>query len=206
MIIQTLIRWITCLSWFILGLDLLLIFFGPTQFNRANLIPMLLYTLWLVLSPWVALTWLTLAYRRYFRSWLGWGTCILVFMLGNLVVADIIPITNPQVDLFITLLTLLSLWEIGVAMGLWLWYHDQGLRLLAGTSLTAIWTIFFALRFQGNLIELLLGPLLQPNTSASLWWLNPLLCVLGWGVILGSASFLFHSIRYLTQEFTRPTS
>jgi len=202
---QTFTRWITRLNWFIFGGDIFLIFFGPTQFTQANWLPMIIYTLWLIFSSWGALTWLTLAYHRYFHNWIGWGMWALFFMSGNLIIADFIPVINPRLGLFFTLFTLLSLWEIGVAMGIWLWYYDQGLRLVAGVTLTAVWTIFFALRLQGNLIELLLGPLMQPD-AVSLWWLNPLLCVLGWGVILGFASFLFHTIRYLNQEFTKPTS
>jgi hypothetical protein len=98
--------------------------------------------------------------------------------------------------LFIT-----SVWSVGVATAILLWYRDIGLGLIAWGLAIIIWVVLLTWRFQGNSIELVLSSLNHPNEPSPLWWFNPFMCIFGWIIPLGIISFLGHTCRLIIREW-----
>jgi hypothetical protein len=192
--------WMTRLAWGLLLLDLLLILIVPADASFDNLLLLIAYTLWLILSLIAIATWLIIRYRHFFRGWLGWSTPIIALVLSDMVFQGKLTVSDPNLSLFLTLLFVVSIWSVGVATAILLYYHDVGLGLMAGASAMTIWILLFAWRFQGNLIELVFLNLVHPDEPSPLWWFNPIMCIVGWIFPLGGISFLVHTGRLIMRE------
>lgn len=193
---SNLMLWLTRLSWVAITLNLLFIFIGPYLFGDMQLsdIYINLIVLWLILSSIGASTCLIICYKRFFARWAGWATPILLLIISIPVVEKAIPVSNSSLSLFFTVLSAVSIWSVGLATAILLWYRDAGLKLIAVGSVMFIWIVAIAWRFQGNLIEL------HFVSPSSLWWLTPFIYVAEWIIFLGFISFILHSIRLLMQE------
>ncbi len=199
---STLSRWLTWFSWGVIIFDLFIIFFmAEINFGNAQLL-LFICAAWLILSLIVAATCLIVQYRKFFQTWTGWATPILLFIIGNMVVYRIIPVNIPSLILLFALIALVSFWCICPATMVFLWYRDVGLKLVAWGSVIIVWIMMFAWRFQGNLIELIFSGFsnMNSNSPSPLWWLNVLMCITLWIIPLGFISFLGHTIRLIMQE------
>jgi hypothetical protein len=142
----------------------------------------------------VAITWLMLIHRKFFSRWLGWSTPTALFLISS------IPVQPSTLSLLLNTLTFLSIWAIGVATFILLWYRDLGLKLFGWTLALSVWAFALAWRFQGNLIELWLQSLNNPTGWSPLWWLNPLGWMVWWVVPISLLSIVGHTVRFLWQE------
>lgn len=192
--------WLNRFAWGIVLVDLMLILLVPAELSFGNMALLIAYAIWLILSPIVASTWLVVHYRSFFRKWLGWILSIIVLLFSNLVFQDIIPIQQPNIDLFFTLLFSVSCWIFGIATIVLLWYRDIGLGLIAWGSVIMVWILLFAWRFQGDLIELSIYNLAHLDEPAPLGWAYPFICIFGWIVPLGIFSFLGHTVCLIVHE------
>lgn len=191
--------WLSRLAWGILCLDVLLIFAVPTDMSNTLLLT-IAYVGWLILSLITASTWLIVRYRCFFSCWLGWSIPIIVLVFSNMLSLGILRVRQSNLSLFFLLLTVVSGWSIGVATVVFLWHKDKGLRLMGWGSVMIIWVFLFAWRFQGNLFELWIFSLNNPNAVVPLWWVNPMMCVFGWIFPLGLIGFIAHTVRLIAIE------
>jgi len=188
-------------AWWMLIFDLGLIFIIPDDIDFfGSLALMLIYGSLLIISVLVATTWLMIAYRQIFRFWVGWTIPIILLAISSHVVTDAWPIDQPKLSLFFTILTVVSIWMIGLATALLLWYRDAGLGLIGWTLVIYVWTSALTWRFQGNFLELFLFSMNNPDFPDPLWWFRPLFCLTGWVVPLGLFGFIMHTIRVLSKE------
>ncbi|MCP4111354.1 MAG: hypothetical protein GY749_38465 [Desulfobacteraceae bacterium] len=189
---DTLIR----LSWGTIILNLLFILIGPCLFGDLQLSDSFINTIpyWLIISSIVACTSLIIRYRMFFRTWAGWTTPILLLIICTPFVEKVILVTNCSLSFFFVLLSIISIWSVGPATAILLWYRDAGLKLIAVGSVMFIWIVAIAWRFQGNLIEL---HFVNPS---SLWWLTPFIYVAELIIPLGFIGFLSHTIRLIMNE------
>ena len=194
------LTWVTRLSWALVFLDLLLIFLVPTKIDTDNLTLMIAYAVWLILTVFLATTSLMIIYRGLFQSWVGWVIPIIILVFSTLVSSGPFQIHNPRLSLFYILLTIASMWGVGVATIIFLWYQDYGLKLVASALVIFTWISFFVWYFQGNLFDLLIASINQPEMSSPFWWLNSLFCVLWWIIPVGISSFVVHTFRILVQD------
>jgi len=201
-----LLTWVTRLCWAIVLLDLLLIFIFPSEIFADNLTMMLAYTVWLLLTLFLTITSLMVIYRGLFQSWIGWITPIIILIFSNLFSSGQIQIHNPRLSFFYVLLTTFSMWGVGVATIIFLWYRDVGLKLIASTLVIFTWAGFFIWYFQGNIFDLLIASINQPEVTSPLWWLNPFLCVFWWVIPIGICSFIVHTFRIFAREINRSKS
>ena len=198
--------WVKRLCWAILLLDLILIFLVPTEIDADNMTLMIAYAVWLILTVFLATTWLMIFYRDFFQSWIGWIMPIIILIFSSLVSSGLFQIHNPRLSLFYILLTIASMWGVGVATIIFLWYQDYGLKLVSSALVIITWLGFFASYFQGNLFELLVANLNQLETPSPLWWLNPLFCVFWWIIPIGISSFIVHTFRIIANEMSQTQS
>jgi hypothetical protein len=192
--------WPTSLSWGLLILDLLLILIvGNMKFDN----PLLLLGLaaWLIITPIAACTWLMIRYRAFFRTWPGWTTPIILLIFSSSVVQGALPIGLGNISLIFSILSIVSLYAVGLATAILLWYRDVGLKLVAWWTVIVIWTLTLAWRYQGNLIELAFYKLIHPNEPDPIWWFGPFMCILWWIIPLGIISFLGHTLRIIIREW-----
>jgi len=63
------LTWVTRLSWVVVLLDLLLIFLIPTEINADNLTLMIAYAVWLILTVFLATTWLMIWVCFIYLKW-----------------------------------------------------------------------------------------------------------------------------------------
>lgn len=196
-----LIAWLTRLAWGILVFDLLLVAVVPADSSFNSQLLLIAYAVWLILSLMATAAWLIIRYRAFFRTWLGWATPILALILSMMVFAGVLPVNHPNLSFFFSLLLLVSTVCIGVATAILLWYRDVSLKLIGWISVIYIWALVLGWRFQGNLITLYMSGLVYPNQSSqSLWWLNSLMCIVGWIVPLGIISCVGHTIKLVIRE------
>jgi|SRR5690554_4862587 len=87
---------------------------------------------------------------------------------------------------------------LGVAVGVHLWLSDNAISLAAGTLLTLVWSLVVYVRL--NSAERLLASTLSGSDVATIWWFQPIICLTFWILLLGSVSFLGHTLRLLHQE------
>ena len=200
------LTWVTRLSWALVFLDLLLIFLVPTKIDTDNLTLMIAYAVWLILTVFLATTSLMIIYRGLFQSWVGWVIPIIILVFSTLVSSGPFQIHNPRLSLLYILLTIASMWGVGVATIIFLWYQDYGLKLVASALVIFTWTSFFVWYFQGNLFDLLIASINQPEMSSPFWWLNSLFCVLWWIIPVGISSFVVHTFRILASEVNQSQS
>jgi hypothetical protein len=199
---SSLTLWITRLAWGLLSFDLLLIFIVPTDTNIFDsLLLMIAYAGWLILTSIIASTWLIIRYRAFFHTWPGWAVPLILLILSSLVVQNVLFVSHSNLSLFFAMLFLTSVWSVGVATAILLWYRDIGLGLMAWGLAIFIWVVLLTWRFQGNSIELVLSSLNHPNEPSPLWWFNPLICIFGWIIPLGIVSFLGHTLRLIIREW-----
>lgn len=192
--------WLKRIVWGLLIIGLGLIFLVPADANFDSILLLLGYTVLLFLTLSLAVTGLMLVYRRFFRTWPGWFTPIGLLIIGNLVVNNIWTIPHPNLSLFFTVLAVISIWMIGVATTILLWYRDVGLGLAGWSFVVFLWVLVLAWQFQGNLLDLWLLGINNPTAPQPLWWLNPLICITGWVVPLGICGFIWHTLRILINE------
>lgn len=190
--------WLTRLAWGLLFFDLLLILVVPDDTSFGNLLLLIAYMIWLVLTLLVASTWLTIHYRAFFRTWVGWAIPLVLLAFSSLVVQGVLSISH--LGFFFSMLFVVSFWCIGIATGILLWYRDVGLGLIAGGTILVVWVLLFVWRFQGNLIELFILSLNHPNESSPFWWFGLLACVFDCIAPLSILSFLVHTIRLIVRE------
>ncbi len=188
--------WLNRLSWVTIILNLLFIFIGPYLLGDLQIgdIFATLILCWLILSSIAASTCLIICYRRFFSTWTGWAMPILTLIISTPVVEKAIPVGNCSLSFFFIVLSIVSIWSVGLATAILLWYRDAGLELIAGGSVMFIWIVALAWRFQGNLIEL------HFVSPSSLWWMMPFIYVAEWIILLGFISFTGHTIRLVMQE------
>ena len=193
-------RWLTRLAWAVVGVDVASIFFAPPV-SDDNLLLQIVYLLGITLSLATASTWLVIRYRKIFSTWPGWAATVLVYILSNVVVQNVLPVSNPLLaDLFV-ILFIAGGWAFIISTILLLLRRDVGLQVAAWGGAIIIWTYVFAWRFQGNLIELELMTMTHPNDRSPLWWLHQLMCIFGALFPLGAISFVWHTFRLILREF-----
>ena len=192
--------WLTRLAWGVLALDTILVFLVPTEINSGNWLLLVGYALFLISSLVIAASWIVIHHRAFFRTWPGWATPTLVFVLSGMVQGGVLPVRHPNVSFFFTLLFIVSGWCIGISTMILLYYRDVGLQLLGWGSVVMIWAMLLGWRFQGDLVQLYVSSLTQSNMPSPLWWLNSLMCVLWWIIPLGIIGFLVHTVRLIWRE------
>jgi len=192
--------WLTRVAWCVLALDTILILLVPTDVNPGNLLLLVVYALFLISSLVIGSSWLLIHYRTFFGTWLGWAVPILVFVLSGMVYGGVLPVRHPNLSLFFMLLFIVSGWCIGVSTAILLLCRDVGLRLIGLGSVIMIWALALGWRSQGSLIQLYLSSLTSSNEPSPLWWLNTLMCIIGWIIPLGIISFLAHTLRLIWRE------
>lgn len=192
--------WLTRAAWGLLLVDLIIIFAVPADMSFDSLSSLIAYALGLVLSSIGASTWLVIRYRTFFRTWIGWAATISSLIISSMITQSNPLIANPQLSLFFSMLFIVSGWCTGVATAVMLWYRDIGLGLVAWTTIVAVWIFVLAWSFQGNLIELSLFSLSHPDEPSRLWWLNSLMCIIGWLIPLGLIGFVSHTLRLIIRE------
>ncbi|MCP4349447.1 MAG: hypothetical protein GY795_28535 [Desulfobacterales bacterium] len=71
---------------------------------------------------------------------------ILSLIVSTSVVEKAIPVSNSSLSLslFFTVLSIVSIWSVGLATAIFLWYRDAGLELIAGGSVMFIWIVALA--------------------------------------------------------------
>jgi len=196
-----LLAWLTRSAWGVLLFDLLLIAVVPANLNFDSQLLLFAYAAWLILSPIAAATWLMVRYRTFFRTWTGWATPILVLIISMMVFAGVLPVNHPNLSSFFSLLLLVSTVCIGVATAILFWYQDVSLKLIGWMSVIYIWALVLGWRFQGNLMTSYMSSLINPNQPPqSLWWINSLMCIMGWVVPLGFIGFVGHTIKLIVRE------
>ncbi|MCP4538836.1 MAG: hypothetical protein GY832_17010 [Chloroflexi bacterium] len=196
-----LLAWLTRLAWGILLFDLLLIAVVPADLNFDSELLLIAYAVWLILSLIGAAAWLIVRYRAFFRTWSGWAAPIIAFIISMMVFAGVLPVNHPNLSFFFTLLLLVSTVCIGVATAVLFWYRDVSLKLIGWISVLYIWALVVGWRFQGNLMTVYMSSLVNPNQpSQSLWWINSLMCIMGWVVPLGMIGFIGHTIKLIVRE------
>ena len=192
--------WLTWLAWGLLGLNLILILLVPAE---ATFHPLWLISLvaWLVLTSFAAAAALMIRHRSFFSTWAGWTSMLVLMVLSGLLSQNLFPAGHPNLQLLVTILSLVSILTFGVATVCLLWYRDAGLGLLAGGLVAVPWALLFGWHSQGNLIDLFILAVNRSNEPPPLWWLNSLLCILCWVVPLGTLGFLGHTLRLVINEF-----
>lgn len=193
--------WISRIAWGVIVFDLLLILILPADTNFGNLILLLAYTAWLILSWLLASIWLMFRHRKIFRTWWGWLATILGLIISNVLAQDVLFTCGTNLHLLFSLLSIFSGFYVGIATVILLYYHDVGLRLIAFGSAGLIWTFLLGWRFRGNLLELFFNMLAAFGEPASLWWFDSLWCITGWIIPLGFIGFIVHTLRLLIKEF-----
>ncbi|MCP4538841.1 MAG: hypothetical protein GY832_17035 [Chloroflexi bacterium] len=192
--------WLTRLAWGLLGFDLLVVFSVPTDTYFDSSVLLFTYTGWLTLSLVAASTWLVIHYRTFFRTWSGWAISVACLILCSMIFQGVLPIRHPNFSLFL----IVSGWLVGVATAILLWYHgiDTGLRLIGWMTVIFIWSLaLFSRFFPGNIVEFLMLDFTYAEEPSPLWWLQPIICVIGWVVPLGILGFLGHAVRLIVREF-----
>jgi hypothetical protein len=196
--------WATRLAWGLLALDLAPIFIVPANANFGSRILMYAYAAWLIATLFAATIWLMITHRRFFRSWLGWSIPVILLLFSNLVVQGVLPINQPNLFFFFSLLAMVSLWLVVVASGILLWHRDVGFGMIGWGLALFVWLAYFAWRFQGNLIELWFFSMGQPGATSPLWWFGPIVWILLWNFIIGMISFVGHTLRIFAKELAKP--
>ena len=197
------ILWAKRLSWVVILLDLISIFLVPTEINSHNFTFMLAYGFWLFITLLLATTSLMVIHHESFQSWVGWITPIIILFFSNLFSSGYIQVNNSGLSFFYILLTIFCMWGVGVATIIFLWYRDYGLRLVASALVIITWIGFVVWNIQGNLFDLLIKNMNQPEVPSPLWWLNPLFCVLWWVIPIGIISFVVHTFRIIAKEISQ---
>ena len=192
--------WVKQLSWALILLDLILIFLVPTEINSNNFAFMLTYGIWLFITLFLATTSLMIIYRSHFQYWVGWIISIIILVFSNFFSSGHIQVNNSRLSFFSIMITIFSMWGVGVATIIFLWYRDYGLRLVASALVIITWIGFLVWNVQGNVFDLLITSVNQPEISSPLWWLYPLFCVLWWIIPIGISSFVVHTFRILASE------
>jgi hypothetical protein len=169
------VLWLTRVALVVLGINCILIFAIPADMTFDNALFLILYSVWLVCSILIASTWLMLRYRRFFTKWYGWGIVTGALFAGHLVNSGALQVKHPNLSFFFTMLTLFSIWWVGVATAIMLWYRDASLWLFGLLSILLTWSLFFSWRFRGNLMELYIASVGSPKQSSPFWIFNSLL-------------------------------
>ena len=197
--------WLTKLSWAVLIFDLLLVFVVPADVNFPNLLLLLIYTAWLILSLMTVSTWLIIRHHLFFRNWIGWMLPVIGLIAGN-AFAFGFQIKNANLSFFFSLLTIISGWSVGIATIVLLWHKDKSLTLIGWGSAIIIWILLLSWRLQGNLFELWVYSLNNLERASPLWWFNPIMCIFGWIIPLSLIGFSVHTIRLIALELSSSDS
>ena len=187
--------WLTRIAWGVLAVDLVIVPAALSNTRLGSQAVMLLFAAWLFLSLLGATVWLMAVYRNFFRSWLGWSIPVILFLFGNMVVQGVLPIKQPNVLFFFSVLAMAGLWLIPVATGILLWYRDVGLSMIGWGLAIFVWLAYFAWRIQGNLFELMFSNMSHTDAASPVWWLGPLVWVTGIRVKLSGLNLSQHSQR-----------
>jgi hypothetical protein len=195
-------KWGTRVAWGVLIFDALLVF-TIGSIRVPNLLVGVVVVGWMLLSPLAASTWLVIHYRAFFKTWRGWAAPLLLLAFSSWGASSGLSNRYATLSFLFIMLTIVSGWTVAITTALFLWYRDVGLRLIGWSSVIVIWTMVFASRSYGNLIELVfsysyLTPSSQPRP---LWWLYlpPLFLfwILPWGIV----SFVRHTILLIRREW-----
>lgn len=193
-------KWMTRLTWLLLGVDLVLLFPASRMRVGPNAVGAMLMVLWLFLSLFAITNWLIIYYRNVFRHWWAWGAMLMSAVFSSYIVQGAIPLSYPPLELFFALSGIFSVWAVGLSTAFFLWQNDAGLRLLAWTSVAIIWLVAIAWKLHGNLILVTLSSLGQNGTHSPLWWLYPLVLLSMWMIPLALISLIGHTIRIIRHE------
>ena len=193
--------WLTRLAWGLLAFNLILIFVVPTAITPENLLFVIVYLVWLMLTLVIATTCLIVRYQWIFRTWPGWTVFPAFLTLSSLVVQDILPVHHPNLAFAFSMLFITSAWGVGVATAVLLWHRDVGLGMIAWGLAILVWALLLSWRLQGSLIDMMVSKLIRPDEPSPLWWYNSSVCIFVWIIPLGIIGFLGHTIRLILQEF-----
>jgi len=193
--------WVTRASWFLICLVFLLLLVIPTSVSEDTIETWITLTCGLIVIIEICVIWLMTVFHKIFRSWIGVFGWFALYVVSDMVVNGLIPIQQPKITFIFTLMSMISAISVGVAMFIWLLYRDVGLQTLLILMVAYIWIMLFAWLVHGNLIELMLDNLFVTEISP-IWWLNPIFCVIAWGVLIGTISFAVHTIRISVKELT----
>lgn len=192
-------KWLTRFAWLVIAADLVFLFFA-CEVRSENQMVLLAWAVGLILSLLAASTWLIIAYRRIFHHWYCWIMPPLLFIISSYVTQGAIPISYTPLSFFFTLLGIVSLWAVGLTTAIFLWRNDDGLKILAWSSVGTVWLVALAWRLHGNLIELSFTMLSLPDELSPLWWIYPLFPLMIWLIPLTLLSIAGHTIRLIHQE------
>lgn len=193
-------QWLTWLIWGLILFNVVLVFAVPVD-AFTTLAQGLAYFSWLTLTSLLAVSWFAFAYRSYFQSWPGWVLSLVLVVLSLFFTIGTTLHLPAQLDFFFAILVLPTLWLLFLSTIVLSWRRDVGLLFLGWVPVIFIWAAFLSWRYQGNIIEMWLNDLNQPDAPSSLWWLNTLFCLSFCILPIAAFSFLGHTIRLLAREF-----